>query len=115
MKLSRRNFVKSAGATALAAGTAAPALAGPAPGLIIYDSRVPESVVFASRRAGARLDLAGQHGTRWRDLRAALPAGPIVGLTGWSDFVLVRGFAGEQRRRVRSLRKVGALHAWELA
>ena len=110
MKLSRRNFAK-AGTAAVAAGL--PTLAGAAEPLVIYDSRIARSRFHALARPGPKLDLAREHG-RWPTLRAALPQRPIAGLLRWSDYVLVRGFAGEQHRRVRSERKLGGLIAFEI-
>lgn len=110
MRLSRRNFAK-AGAAAIA--VAVPGIAGAAEPLVIYDSRIAQSRFHALRTPGLKLDLAREHG-RWPSLRAALPDRPIAGLLRWSDYVLVRGFAEEQRRRVRSEKKFGGLIAFEI-
>jgi len=89
--LDRRTVLKGAvvaGAAPLIAGAAAPART-----LLVFDSRLPESLAFA-RHLGAvhRLDLAGAHASQWADLRGELPAVTrIEGLTGWSDWVAVRG------------------------
>lgn len=91
-----------------------PTLAGAVEPLTIYDSRIAQSRFHALRAPGAKLDLAREE-PRWPTLRAALPARPITGLLRWSDYVLVRGFAEEQRRRVRSERRIGHLIAFEIA
>lgn len=111
MRLSRRTFAK-AGAAAVAVGL--PTLAGAVEPLTIYDSRVAQSRFHALRTPGAKLDLARED-SRWPNLRAALPERPIHGFLRWSDYVLVRGFAEDQRRRVRSERRVGHLIAFEIA
>ena len=116
MRLDRRSFVK-AGAAASAItgiGTAARA-AALAPVLVIYDSRVPGSRAFADGHNAPRLDVAAEHGQRWRGLRATLPEGRVIGLTRWSDLVIVRGYAGEQGKRLRHQRKIGRFFAWELS
>ena len=84
------------------------------PALVVYDSRIPRSVAFARLHGGAKLDVATQDARRWRRLREPLPAGRIVGLTRWSDLVLVRGFGEDQRKRLRSEMRDGALFRWEL-
>jgi len=78
----------AAGALPLAAGAATPART-----LLVFDSRLPESRDFAQAHAAAhRLDLAGAHDSQWADLRGGLPAVTRVdGLTGWSDWIAVRG------------------------
>ena len=112
--LSRRSFLKSSAAvTAAAATPATAAFVGPA--VLFFDSRLPESVAFASRSAWARIDLARMDGERWATLRRNLPDGPIVGLSRWSDYVLARGFAQEQGRRVRMERRIGGLVEWHMA
>ena len=110
MRLSRRTFAK-AGVAAAAVGI--PGIVGATEPLTIYDSRIAQSRFHALRRPGAKLDLAREHAL-WPTLRAALPDRPITGLLRWSDYVLVRGFAEEQRRRVRSERKLGGLIAFEI-
>jgi hypothetical protein len=110
MRLSRRMFVK-AGAAATAIGVTG--IAGATEPLVIYDNRIAQSRVYALRQRGVKLDLAREHG-RWPSLRAALPDRPITGLVRWSDYVLVRGFAEDQRRRVRSEKKLGNLIAFEI-
>lgn len=92
--LDRRTLLKgaavasAAGALPLAAEAAAPVVR-----LVVYDSRIAESRDFAAGIAAAhRLDLAAAHDSQWAGLRGALPAVTrIEGLTGWSDWVAVRG------------------------
>lgn len=72
-----------------------------APGLVVYDSRIPESRRFAQVQG---LDLA--HGY------AALLAHPgcarIEGLTRWSDYVALRGHFGDRGMRVMREDKIEA-------
>lgn len=115
MMLSRRAFLQTTAAAVSAASAATPAaaaLVGPA--MLIYDSRISVSLAFAQRSARARIDLAHMEGERWASLRRTLPDGPIVGLSRWSDYVMARGFAQEQGRRVRMERRVGGLVEWQM-
>jgi hypothetical protein len=114
MTLTRRTFVASGGAATAILGTGYAAKASAAPALVVYDSRIPRSVAFARSIAAERLDLASQDAKHWRALRQDLPPGRVVGLTRWSDYVLVRGFAEEQRKRLKSERRVGSLMVWEM-
>ena len=114
MKLSRRSFVQAGAVGSLLAGSSVSAMATDTPTLVIYDSRIAQARAFAEAHTAPKLDIARQHGLRWRDVRASLPAGRIIGLTRWSDFVMVRGIAGEQGRRVLTERAVDALRLWEL-
>ncbi len=41
--------------------------------------------------------------------------GPVGGLTGWSDWVIVRGLLQEKGKRVKSQRQAGALFHWSMA
>lgn len=62
------------------------------PPLVVFDSSVPESVSFAARIAGTRIDLARAHETLWADLRGYRgDIDAVEGLTGWSDWIAVRG------------------------
>jgi hypothetical protein len=112
MRLSRRSFVK-AGAVAGAAVSAPVLAAGPR--LVIYDSGLARSRVFAKAQEGTRFDVSELHASRWHALRRPLPQGRIAGLTRWSDYVMARGFAEEQGRRLVSERRVWGLIAWEMA
>jgi len=114
MKLSRRGFVKASAASAAFTRSAARAMATQPPALVIYDSRIVQSRSFAQSHGAPMIDIALQHDTRWRDIRAGLPQGRIVGLTRWSDFVSMRGIAVAQGLRVAAERPFGALHLWEL-
>ena len=99
MGLDRRTVLKGtalAGAAAgvpLAANAAASAVAGKSATLVIFDSRIAESADFAARYTAAhRIDLAEAQQTRWAALRGELPpVGAVEGLTGWSDWITVRG------------------------
>lgn len=109
------------------AALAAPALAAieAGPMLAVYDSRLPQTEIFARECAakGIRLlDIAAEDARQWRGCRGGfcVAAGDrIIGMTGWSDWVLLRGVLYEQRRRVRSEERVEmggrTLFAWEAA
>jgi len=93
-RIDRRALLKgSAIAGAAVAVPMAAAAVSPRATLVVFDSRLPESRDFAASLASAhRLDLAAAHDTQWAGLRGDLPAVTrIEGLTGWSDWVAVRG------------------------
>jgi len=85
--VTRRNILQGAGLTAALA--AAPALArGQQQGVVVYDSRLPESAIFAAQNSGViSHDIASGHA----GLRGGVPSGARVqGLTRWSDYVSLR-------------------------
>lgn len=75
--------------------------------IAVYDGRSPESAAFAqqARSIGVRLvDVAHEDVALWRGVRDGLglvPGAQLIGMTGWSDWVLLRGFLGERGLRVR--------------
>lgn len=92
--LPRRDLLKGAigiGALALPAGVGI--ARGQGVRMVVYDSRIAESRLFARPLAGrTKLDVAAGHGSRWAALRnASHGPGRIEGLTAWSDWVAVRG------------------------
>ena len=90
MRADRRTILK--GAAALVAVPLAGGAALAMPRLVVFDSRVSESASFAARMAGTRIDLAGAHETLWAGLRGYRgDIGTVEGLTGWSDWIAVRG------------------------
>lgn len=98
MRVSRRGVLKGG---ALAGSTLAmPALAMEAQRLplVIFDSRIAESVAFAATQAGLRrLDLADGTEATWRALGNPQR---VTGLTRWSDWTAVRGALEEQGLRL---------------
>jgi hypothetical protein len=110
MGVNRRTVLKGsalAGAAVgvpLAANAATSAVTGKSATLVIFDSRIAESADFAARRAAAhRIDLAEAQQTRWAALRGSLPpVGSVEGLTGWSDWITVRGELESRGLRVVS-------------
>lgn len=113
MRLSRRSFIK-AGAAATAAAPAL-AFAVPRPALVVFDSRIAESRAFARAFAAPAIDIAREDADLWRQLRAVAPQGQVVGLTGWSDWVLARGFLEEKGKRLREEVATGQLFRWTMA
>jgi hypothetical protein len=120
MSVSRRSLLK--GTVAVSAATAVPAIAfGADQTLTIYDSRIPESQAFAER-ATHRLDVVDLDATRWADLRGDLSGvRRISGLTGWSDWIVVRGLLEERGLRLTSESSIEApisakahLFKWEM-
>jgi hypothetical protein len=99
MRATKRGLLLGAGGVLLAAPAALIALRAE---LAIYDRRIPESVAFAAeaKAAGARLfDIAEEEARHWRNVRGGLRA-PLVGLTRWSDWTILRGALEAQRLRV---------------
>ncbi len=118
MKATRRSVLIGAGAGFIAAGVKAATVPLTTH---IYDSRLPESVAFVGSAVRVnRFDVATADATHWRSIRA-IAAGPVIGLTGWSDWVTVRGFLEERGLRIKSEMPVktsvsGATHLfrWEM-
>lgn len=104
MRIARRGVLLGAGG--LLACTAGSVVL-PNGALAIYDSRISESLAFATEARGARLrtfDIAEEEARLWRNVRAGfrLPVGvQLVGLTRWSDWTILRGALESQGRRMR--------------
>lgn len=114
MKLSRRSFIKAGVATAAASVPALPLAAQP-PALVVFDSRFAESRALARHFAAPVIDISREDANFWRKLRAAAPNGRVIGLTGWSDLVLARGFLEEKGKRLREEIPSGKLFRWTMA
>ena len=91
------------------------------PALVVFDSRIPASRAFAQKYSSARVDVALEDVGFWRTLRAELPKGAVFGMTGWSDWVMVRGLLEEKGLRLVSevaapAPRSGKAHlfAWEM-
>ena len=97
MQVSRRAMLKGGALATSAIAMPALAVEMQAVPLVIFDSRIPESLAFATMQAGQRsIDLA--HGTEaaWRAL--GTPS-RVMGLTRWSDWTALRGALEEQGLR----------------
>lgn len=117
MRINRRNLIKAGAVTAVATVATTKAVATDQPALVVYDSRLPESVAFAAALDGAKIDVAHEDRTFWSTLRAGAPKGRVVGLTRWSDLVVVRGELEAQGKRLQAERQRDS-HApflWEMA
>jgi hypothetical protein len=124
MIVSRRSVLK-AGAAASASISLHAFAANNFSTLVLFDSRIPESCTFAraaNNSYGAMIDLADIETTQWISLRASF-AGKhsVVGLTGWTDWVIARGFLEERGLRLTSETSVPApvsgkahLFRWEM-
>ncbi|WP_298286808.1 hypothetical protein [Novosphingobium sp.] len=98
MRLSRRSMLK--GSAVVGSAVAAPAIAAIASKtpLVVFDSRIPESVAFAATQNGAeQVDLAQGAENAWRALN--FPRA-VTGLTRWSDWTALRGALEEQGLRL---------------
>jgi len=114
MNITRRSLLKCA----LVAATAVPGTSRlrPEPGvLLVYDSRLPQSLALQQSHVGRAIDLAHEHANRWENLRRLRPDGRVVGLTSWSDLVQVRGLLEQRGSRLRAQARRGRLFYWEMA
>jgi len=114
MNITRRSLLKCA----LVAATAVPGTSRlrPEPGvLLVYDSRLPQSLALQQSHVGRAIDLAHEHANRWENLRRLRPDGRVVGLTSWSDLVQVRGLLEQRGSRLRAQARCGRLFYWEMA
>ena len=114
MNITRRSLLKCA----LVAAAAVPGTSGPRPEpgvLLVYDSRLPQSLALQQSHVGRAIDLAHEHANRWENLRRLRPDGRVVGLTSWSDLVQVRGLLEQRGSRLRAQARCGRLFYWEMA
>lgn len=98
MRVSRRSMLK--GSALVGAVTTAPAMAAIARSvpLVVFDSRIPESVAFAALQGAVRMiDLA--HGTAQAARALKLPQS-VTGVTRWSDWTALRGILEAQGLRL---------------
>jgi hypothetical protein len=113
MTISRRNILKCGIAAAVSAGSTT-TLASRSADLIIFDSRKPISARFANRHFVRKIDVAHEDKNFWRNLRSDTASRKIAGMTGWSDFILARGFLEERGKRLMVERLQGGLFFWEM-
>lgn len=121
MKLSRRVAMIGAGVGAAALATPALAKGRRAPALAVCDSRLPDAARFARECAAHGvpvLDLAREDMLRLRELRLN-KGDQVVGVTGWSQFILLQGMLNEQGLRVREETRVDrearSIFRWSMA
>lgn len=114
MTISRRNVLKSGIAVAAVSAGSTTALASRSADLIIFDSRDPVSAGFANMRFARKIDIAHEDANFWRNLRSGTASRKIAGMTGWSDFVLARGFLEEYGKRLTVEKLQDGLFFWEM-
>lgn len=115
MTLTRRTVIKG-GAVAVAATISAPHLRDkPVVTVVVYDSRLPASLAFAALHLGERIDIAEEDPKFWQSLRTIAIGGAVKGMTGWSDFVIVRGYLQERGMRITQERLAGDCCHWTMA
>jgi hypothetical protein len=124
MIVSRRIVLQ--GGAGLSAAISLPLWAnGTAPFLAVYDDRIPESQDFVNAMRQNRMiliNIADLETTRWVAVRQSMTGQHhVVGLTGWTDWVLTRGLFEEQGFRLTSETSVPAplsgkahLFRWEM-
>jgi hypothetical protein len=109
--LTRREGLGLAGsaAAALVAAQFAPRQPAPfAPTLVLFDSRLPDSVRFAeqSKYDGVRtIDIAGEEASLWRAARNGFGTtryDRILALTSWADRTILRSVFEERGKRTKS-------------
>jgi hypothetical protein len=109
MRVSRRTLLKSVGVAGVASTLPACAFAAN-PALVIYDSRLPEGAAFGATAKAQGLhtvDVAGGDRAILQIARHRLSASDIViGLTGWSEWVIVRGLLEERGKRLSQEKRV---------
>ncbi|MEP7351117.1 MAG: hypothetical protein ABI668_14350 [Sphingorhabdus sp.] len=115
MILSRRSLIKTGVVATAIATTTARVLAAPQPALVIYDSRLPQSSAFARVWRTRKIDVAHEDARFWRALRTVSRDGAILGITSWSDWVIVRGLLEEKGMRVKQEAASGTLFRWTMA
>lgn len=107
MRASRRTVLK--GSALIAAAPVVGGMANTNSRLVVFDRELPESLAFAAGKIGPRLDLADAHANRWAALRRARPEITSVdGLSGWSDWVGLRGELEGQGFRLRTEQRVSS-------
>jgi hypothetical protein len=109
MRVSRRTILKGAGA--LGAVSAAAVVAQEKNLLIaVFDSRLPEANAFAAdaRQRGLKtIDISANDREIWQIAREDLVVSEtIIGLTGWSDWLMLRGLLEEQGKRMTHQRRL---------
>jgi hypothetical protein len=115
MNVTRRWVLKGALLTAVSASAVTSrAMAPLSASTIIYDSRLPQSRAWRSGHSHPAIDVAQEHANFWRTLRGAAPRGRVIGLTVWTDLVLVRGLLEEKGLRLRGEARRGTLFYWEM-
>ncbi len=114
MNVTRRLLLKGALLAAACAATG-DALGMPSAAMVVYDSRLPQSRELLGQNSWRAVDVADEHANFWRTLRGTAPRGRVVGLTSWSDLVLVRGLLQEKGLRLRAETRRGTLFYWEMS
>ena len=116
MNATRRLILKGALLAAASAATlTGRAIGMPSAAMIVYDSRLAQSRGLLGQNSPRAVDVAVEHANFWRTLRGTAPRGLVVGLTSWSDLVLVRGLLQEKGLRLRTEIRRGELFYWEMS
>jgi hypothetical protein len=82
--------------------------------LLVYDSRVPQSIALCDLYSERMIDVAQEPANFWRSLRTGVPNGRALGLTRWSDFVQVRSLLQDKGLRLRAQARRGDIFYWEM-
>ena len=98
--IDRRTALALAGASVAAGIAPAHAAVRAASGVLLFDPNIAEARAIATAARGQRLvALRGDPVRLWRD-RLRDHAGPVHGITRWSDYLLLSELAAEQGLRI---------------
>ena len=127
MKVTRRAVLAGAASAGVAVTLAFRAGGAAEPALAIFDSRLSEARAFAvtAKARGIPLhDIAGEDDDLWRTSRGLTRerGRTVIGMTGWTDWVSIRGLFATQGLRVQheaklksSRRATATTFEWALA
>ncbi len=101
MAIDRRAALALGGAAMLAPVAVSAGRTKPAAGILLFDPHSASARAMAQEVRGQRLvALTGDPVRLWRDMLGEM-AGPIGGITNWSDYLILRGLAAERGLRIR--------------
>lgn len=100
MTVSRRTLIKGSALTLVVSTVGSSVVDLPDVAAVIFDSRLLASQAFAAHYHGRRIDIADEDPKFWQSVRTMAKQGHIVGMTGWADFVIVRGFLQDRGMRI---------------
>jgi hypothetical protein len=111
--VTRRGLLAGAATAGVGAAVAIGARGGKGPALAIYDSRLPEARAFAATAQARGIplhDIAGEDDDLWRTSRriAGEMGRGVIGMTGWTDWVSIRGLFAARGLRVRHEAAIGS-------
>jgi hypothetical protein len=85
-----------------------------APALVLIDARSAPSQAFEHAFTCDWIDVSQEERIGWRRLRCWSGAGPVAGLTRWSEYLQARAVLEERGLRVRQEMRHDDLIRWEM-